>query len=270
MRRERLVRTAAASLLAVAAGLVAATASSAHSRHQVQAGETLSELAIRFGTTVRRLARINRLRDPDHLLAGSTLLIPSSPGRAFVRYRVRRGDTVTTIAARYGTTVAAIVRANRLDNPGVIYAGSSLLVPAQMQRARVADRQAVLRAIDQWARRYGIDRHLARAVAWMESGFKPGAVSPAGAWGVMQVMPATWKFVENRVLGVRAPRTTNGNIRVGIAYLSHLLRVFGGNKRLAVAAYFQGPTSVRSKGMHPRTRAYVADVLALEQRFRRH
>ena len=82
----------------------------------------------------------------------------------------------------------------------------------------------------------------------------------------MQVTPATWEFVETVLLGTRVPRTANGNVRVGVLFLRHLLRTFRGNERLAVGAYYQGARSVRRRGLLPETRRYVANVLALKYR----
>ena len=62
------------------------------------------------------------------------------------------------------------------------------------------------------------------------------------------------------------PRTADGNVRVGIAYLSHLLREFRGDERLALGAYYQGPASVRRRGLLRESKAFVADVLALKAR----
>lgn len=117
-----------------------------------------------------------------------------------------------------------------------------------------------------WAAYYGVDRRVVRALAWIESGNQPHVTSPAGAWGVMQVMPATWRFVETVLLGHRVPRTANGNVRVGVAYLHHLLHRFQGRKRLALAAYHQGPAAVRRHGVYPETRVFVRNVLALARR----
>jgi soluble lytic murein transglycosylase-like protein len=82
----------------------------------------------------------------------------------------------------------------------------------------------------------------------------------------MQVTPATWDYVETVLLGTAIPRTADGNVRVGIAYLSHLLREFRGDERLALGAYYQGPASVRRRGLLRESRAFVADVLALKAR----
>jgi soluble lytic murein transglycosylase-like protein len=121
--------------------------------------------------------------------------------------------------------------------------------------------------LGRWARYYGISPRLVRAVAWMESGFRWNVTSSAGAWGVMQVMPATWRFVEDVLMGQNMRHTARGNIRVGIVYLRHLLRLFGGNKRVALGAYYQGPRAVRRHGFYPETRVYVRTVLSLRRRF---
>jgi soluble lytic murein transglycosylase-like protein len=82
----------------------------------------------------------------------------------------------------------------------------------------------------------------------------------------MQITPSTWDFVETVLLGRRIPRTLEGNVRVGVAYLRHLLHQFHGDERLAVAAYYQGARAVRKRGLLPATRVYVASVLSLRHR----
>jgi soluble lytic murein transglycosylase-like protein len=82
----------------------------------------------------------------------------------------------------------------------------------------------------------------------------------------MQVTPATWSFVESVLVGRPIARTTEGNVRVGVAFLDHLLDTFRGNERLAVAAYYQGPKAVKERGLFGETEQFVANVLALKQR----
>lgn len=117
-----------------------------------------------------------------------------------------------------------------------------------------------------WAAHYGVSARLARALAWQESGFQQHVKSPRGAAGVMQVTPATWSFVELFVIGKPVPRTRDGNVRVGVAYLAHLLEQFKGDARLALGAYFQGPAAVRKHGLFGETKRFVANVLALCKR----
>ena len=184
--------------------------------------------------------------------------------RALARtHLVRSGDTLTALAVRYATTVAALERANRLRPGAFLVIGTRLRVPAGARHVPGTD---VRGSIDRWAAHYGVDPHLARALAWMESGFQPAIRSPIGAWGVMQVTPATWDYVEGVLIGSPIPRTADGNVRIGVAYLRHLLRAFGGSERLALAAYYQGPASVRKRGLLRETKAFVADVQALRTR----
>jgi hypothetical protein len=117
-----------------------------------------------------------------------------------------------------------------------------------------------------WARVYRVDPGLVRALAWMESGYHPGLVSSAGARGVLQVLPGTREYVETILLRRRLPSTVSGDIHVGVVYLRQLLRQFNGNEPLALAAWYQGPGSVRRHGVFRSTRAFVADVLALRRR----
>jgi len=126
-----------------------------------------------------------------------------------------------------------------------------------------APHTSVQAALEYWSRTYGVDPRLARAVAYWESGLNNSVVSRAGARGIMQITPATWRYVENVLVGRQIPHTAAGNVHVGVAFLHQLLREFHGDSRLALAGYFQGPRSVRRRGLLPETRHYVAGVLAL-------
>ena len=117
-----------------------------------------------------------------------------------------------------------------------------------------------------WALAYRLDPAFVRALAWMESGFQPGLVSSAGARGVMQVLPGTRHYVQEILIGHKIPNSTSGNIRIGVVYLRHLLREFGWNRAHALAAWYQGPNSVRRNGRLPATRQFVSNVLALTRR----
>ena len=121
--------------------------------------------------------------------------------------------------------------------------------------------------IDYSATYYGVDKPLMRALAWMESGYHPNLRSSAGAWGVMQILPSTWNYVELVLVGRTIRRRVPGNIRVGVAFMRQLMREFNGDKASALAAWYQGPASVRRLGPFQVTRLFVADVLALRQRF---
>ena len=118
--------------------------------------------------------------------------------------------------------------------------------------------------LDYWASRYGINVHLVRALAYHESGYQPTAVSPAGARGVMQVLPA-----HLAVRGDRAPRHARPAHRE--RQHSRRSRVSStscctsstSTRARALAAYHQGPAAVRRYGLFPVTRHFVRSVLAL-------
>src|SRR5262249_36781975 len=120
--------------------------------------------------------------------------------------------------------------------------------------------------ITRWAGRYGLDPHLARALAWMESGYQTGVRSSVGATGVLQLLPETRAFVETVLLGRRLPSGAEGDIEGGLAYLHHLLGEFDGDAAAALGAWYQGARAMREHGPYPETRLFVANVLALSQR----
>jgi hypothetical protein len=186
------------------------------------------------------------------------------PGRLDGSFGARTATAVRRFQRRAGLTPDGVVgphTARRLcSQPACAWRGPGSV------RIRVAHSGSVHAAIDYWSRTYGVDTHLVRAVARWESGYNNSLVSAAGARGVMQVTPATWDYVETVLLGRRIPSTTSGNVQVGVAFLHQLLREFRGDVRLALAAYFQGPRSVRKKGPLRETRHYVAGVLALSRR----
>ncbi len=106
----------------------------------------------------------------------------------------------------------------------------------------------------------GVDPALALAVANQESGFNPLAVSPKGAAGVFQLMPATAAS-----LGVSDSFDVTQNINGGVSLLAQLNQQFAGNVPLVLAAYNAGPGAVNQAGgipPYPETQNYVASILA--------
>ena len=111
---------------------------------------------------------------------------------------------------------------------------------------------------DHYARAYGVPAEFVKAVIDVESAWRPNAISPKGAVGIMQLMPAAaFTFgVENRF-------RVDQNIRGGVAYLARLTRLFRGDLRLVAAAYYAGETRIQKIGLDcadPDICRYVAAV----------
>lgn len=120
--------------------------------------------------------------------------------------------------------------------------------------------------IDAAAEKYRLDPALLRGLIRAESNFNPSAGSPAGAQGLTQLMPAT-----ARSLGVTNPLDPAQAIDGGARYLRQQLDRFGGDERLALAAYNAGPGAVQRFGGVPpyaETRTYVERVLGYAAQYR--
>lgn len=104
--------------------------------YTVQAGDTLSEIANRYGTTVQELVDINNLANPNLIYPGETLRVATNStvngsetrGTGSITYTVQRGNTLSQIANAYGVTVSHIVEMNNIQNPNLIYPGEKLRI----------------------------------------------------------------------------------------------------------------------------------------------
>ncbi len=120
--------------------------------------------------------------------------------------------------------------------------------------------------VQEVATRYGLDPALVMAVVETESRFHPLALSPKGAVGLMQIRPAT-----ARHLGLDKPFDPLKNLEAGVKYLAWLKERFGGDIRLALAAYNAGPGRVLAAGgipPIPQTQRYVVRVLKRTEYYR--
>jgi N-acetylmuramoyl-L-alanine amidase len=277
--------------------LFAAAPAAAAVPYVVQPGDTLWSIAAKNGFSTRSFAAANGLSEDSNVVLGSTLKIPSvaeasaalqsgatsaAAPKPMGGYIVKRGDTLSALAARAGVSVQQMAYMNGLDPNGVLLAGSALKLPTGAPVPTTAARPAAVTAaapaptpgrvsasdIHAVAARNGVPGGLAAAIGWQESGFNNSMVSSANARGVMQVMPGTWDWVQQNLAKRRLdPGNAIDNVGAGVLYLGRMLQEAGGDPAMAAAGYYQGMASVRRIGMLPETRRYVDNVLALRSRF---
>lgn len=103
----------------------------AKNTYTVQSGDTLSGIAQQYGTTYQKLASLNGISNPNYLSVGQILKVNgsvSSSNSGDSTYTVRYGDTLSAIAAKYGTTYQALASANGISNPNYLYIGQAIKV----------------------------------------------------------------------------------------------------------------------------------------------
>jgi len=205
---------------------------------------------------LRRLAAQNRARQA---LCAAAFVVASVLFASSAQAQVMDIASDGTVSIRQGAgastwEVVSPASDKTVDQNGQLivpaYAYSELNpppVPAQFQAA-----------LKQAATAANLSPALLSALVWQESRWNPQAVSPKGAIGLAQLMPAT-----ARDLGVN-PADPVANLTGGARYLRYLLDTFDGDVEKALAAYNAGPGRVRSAGGVPaiaETRNYVASIV---------
>ena len=279
--------------------------------HTVKAGDTVWDLASHYGSTVNAIVKANGLGVHAVIHVGDRLTIPGAkasapakatttsgtkkPATASSRYTVKRGDTLSAIARKFGTTVNKIAGANGIDDPSQIHVGQKLTIPGGVPTGLVGDtfagrtyardvvrganankqilnhtsvptRAQVRALVEKTAKKHGVNVALALAIAYQESGFNQRAVSPANAVGVMQVIPSTGTWVSSMVGRDLDLLHAQDNVTAGVVLLMYLTRN-ADNLDQAIAGYYQGLGGVRKHGMNPDTKRYVKSVRALMKKF---
>lgn len=235
----------------VAPGPTPAGTSASTQTHTLRHGETLDVVARRYGVGVAALAAANGIANPNFVVSGTVLRIPSGramPSPAATRPAPQRPTGQAVVVAMPPATLAAARPASKIAVP--------------------PDRAGLRSAFLQFSRLAGVPSDLAMALAWQESGWQRNKVSSTMAVGVMQLMPDTVDFVSTQLL--RTPRLNPwdpvANIRMGTRFVRYLLDASGGNVDLALASYYQGLRSVKTYGPLEETRRFVANVKALRGR----
>jgi LysM repeat protein len=251
---------------------------------KIRRGDTLSELALKYGTSVQALRELNDLPGNNLIIAGQWLRIgkipvvtkkatPAKLKRVVRVHTVRSGDGLIRIANRYDADWRWIARRNKVHGT-VVFIGQRLIVRERFVRvtAKKAAPQHVSKEyarnlVARHARLSGVPVSLALALAYNESGFQQHVRSSVGAVGVMQVMPGTGQWVGKYLVGRKLDLSNvNDNVLAGIRYFKLLIKITGRYDQ-ALAGYYQGLASVRKRGMYDDTKAYVKNILALRSRF---
>ncbi len=280
---SRILGAAAFSLsLAMTAVVGSAAPAAADGDYVVQPGDTLSVIAKRNGVSTRDLAAANSITDYQLIRVGQKLTVPSSTSQ----YTVKSGDTLSGIAKKTGVRSADLMALNNLSDPHLIRVGQKLQVPSGKVAAAPAapstrrypslparivnnsDRLGLVGSFEKWSAKYGVPTDLLMAVCYQESGWQAGIVSNKGAVGVGQLLPPTASWVARDLIGQPGLDLNNpdDNIRVSARFLRWLLG-YHGDENLAIAGYYQGPTSVATRGVFPETEAYVDAVQGGRWRF---
>jgi N-acetylmuramoyl-L-alanine amidase len=256
-------KLAAAALGATAAA--GAPAIVAATTYIVRPGDTLSEIAVRHGTTVQALVHANDISDPNLIRVGQLLHIPDTsvglPGYTVSHsdtesYTVRAGDGLFRIARAYGVDPTTLARANGIGVNAMLARGAVLHIPGRLARANAL--------LTHTAQEVGVDPKLVRAVAWMESGWQQGVVSATGAVGMMQIEPYTGDWISRYLAGRQLNlHVAADNVLAGCLLLHHLVQMHGGDVNAALAAYYQGDGSIARHGLYDDTKQYQKVVGSL-------
>jgi len=194
------------------------------------------------------------------LLALSALPVPARASDVYVSYAA---DGTPTFASQANDKSYVLL----LKGAAPASAAVKVLHPARDAADLRKRREALGPLIDQVAYRHGLDPALVRAITHVESRFNANALSPAGAAGLMQLMPATAKRY-----GTANRMDPAQNLDAGARYFKDLLAQYSGNVALALAAYNAGEGSIErhAKNVPPyrETMLYVPEVLTRYESYR--
>jgi LysM repeat protein len=301
-----------------------APAPAAATTYTVRAGDSLSGIAAKHRVSLAALVSANRITNPHLIFPGQRLQIPGTAttqpsakpapkpapkpeakpapkppvAPTTTTYTVQPGDSLSAIATRHGVTLAALIAANDIADPALIFPGEQISVPGNatvpapvpnsentfagytypdaVVNAAKANREALAaRAvpsqeqtkalIQKTATQHGVDPRLALAIGWLESGWNQRAVSVANAIGTMQVIPMSGEWASDLAGRKLDLLDTEDNITAGVVIIKALLRS-AEDREQAIAGYYQGLHSVKTNGMYKDTKSYVANVLAIYDR----
>ncbi|MCU4184676.1 LysM peptidoglycan-binding domain-containing protein [Acidiferrimicrobium sp. IK] len=254
LRRTASVRMAVtAAVLATVAITGQAAFSSSSNGYVVQPGDTLWAIAQRAGVSMQSLAAANSMQLTDVLSVGRHLVIPgfeakeaaSQPASAPVANAAVRSYSSGTTGSTFCSSFAPTT-------------GPWGVLPSVLQQN--PSRLALRPLFREWGGAYGVNPSLLEAIAWQESGWQQGVVSPAQAVGVGQLLPATADFVSRYLIGQRLDiNSAYDNIRMMARFVAYLQTQVRGTCNV-IAAYYEGTQNLTTYGVLVETQPYVANV----------
>lgn len=236
----------------------------------------------------RRSARVSAL------LVSSALLLCASLGAFSLRasllagqrnadgcawYTIEPGDTLTSIAQLYHTTIWTLVHANAIRNINLIFVSQRICVPSHGHASASgvsadgsirwydyndlewSNRSQVRNLLYQVAAIHRLPPRLLLAIAWQESGWTQHVIAWDGGIGVMQLMPYTAMSINASIGQQLDPYALWDNLNLGATYLQWLWSSFHGNLTKVISAYNEGGWAVEHQGIF--NWSYVNNVLAL-------
>jgi LysM repeat protein len=272
--------------LAVVLALASVGSTAAESPIQrVAPGDTLSGIAQLFGVSADSIAQLNDIADPNLILVGQLLRIPIDDGDAShgsqppinpESYDVAPGDTLSEISLLFNVSLDALQEANQISDPNLIFVGQRIIIPSPLpDTAPIVptpllppDSPELEALMEGLSADQGVDPGLVKAIAWVESGWQQGVVSPAGAVGLMQILPDTGAWLQEEVFGYPLNIDTSAydNIKAGVRLLRVLLDSTNDQDE-AVGSYYQGLGTTLDGILFQDTKDYVATVNAVKAAF---
>ncbi len=187
--------------------------------HTVQAGQNLYRIALRYGVSVKALVELNGLYNPDQIVAGQRLTIPGSavtssmayqPQHASTTHKVRRGETLASIAHRHGVSLWTLIQVNSISNAALILPGQTLVIPKTSSLAspsatnRSSGDKRIL--IDLSNQRMATFQGNVQVHSFVVSTGMPGAATAPGTYQVLDKYPnayaSTWNLQMPYWLGI--------------------------------------------------------------------
>ena len=192
------------------------------------------------------------------------------------RYRVRSGDTISSVAQLHAITTEALEEANDLTPSSSLEPGTRITIPPPQPTGRGLprgldgnDELLALRPIfEKWAEEYGVPVALLEADLWQESNWDNGAVSPDGAVGIGQLLPETTDFINEELLDeddddALDPTVPEENIQLAARYFDYLLEQTGDDWAATLAAYFSGLSAAEARPWDTATLDYITGAMSL-------